>query len=329
MRILFFKLLFFSGVVSVAQVHYMPFELERSDAATYSQHIENVSTTFSTELEALEYYFLAYKIQRAQNPAEYFPSADGKRIMAADFLKKNYPEDSGMALVNFLETNGSIESCGALIDRKSGYNILLTYRFLAAFILKNKHLMSEYLIEMERQEMLSEVLKAFGHNALLSIGKTETLATQGIQDLLAIEFALNEQNSEKEVLNLFAENCAAYTGTTLPGALEETNKLIWLSPVIARERMFENQSFLFQSGIGFIYARGPFPDNSFLQNTLVETGHSFFGLDASPSSNADKGFISAYRYFAKAYTNFAELRSDAKILKKSKEINRYIKTQIK
>ena len=327
MRILFFTLLFFAGEVSVAQLHYMPFELERSDAVTYAENLENQNTAFSTELEALEYYFLAYKIQRAQNPAEYFPAADGKRIMAADFLKKNYPEDSGMALVNFLETNGNIESCGALIDRKSGYNLLLPYRFLAAFILNKKDLMSEYLIEMERQEMLSEVLKAFGRNALLSSGKTETLATQGMQDLLAIEFAL--KNSEKQVLNLFAENCEAYTGPTLFGALRESNKLIWLSPVISREWLFESQPFLSQSGIGFVYARGPFADNSILQNTLIKTGNSFYGLDASPTSNADKGLISAYRYFAKAYTDFAELGSDKKILKKSKEINRYVKTQIK
>ena len=329
MRLLFFTLFVFAGQFCVAQVHYMPFELERKDATTYSQYLENLNTEFNTELEALEYYFLAYEIQRAQNPAEYFPPTDGERILAGNYLKKNHPEGSGMALVNFLETNGNIESCGALIDRQSGYSLLLPYRFMAAFILNKKDVKSKYLIEMEREGMLSEVTKGFGENALISTGTTRIVATQGMQDLIAIEYALQSQNKEMQLLNLFAENCTAFTGPTVHEEIKDSSKLIWLSPVISREMLFENKPFLSQAGIGFLYARGPFADNSFLQNILIETGNSFHGLDASPRSNADEGLISAYRYFAEAYSDYSNLGLDKKASRRSKEINRYIQNQIK
>ena len=322
MRILLILLLL-NWNVAFTQKAYMPFELERYSPDIYASALKNYDTNFETELNALEYYFLAYKAQRAVNPENYFPKVDKKRANAATFLRSNFPEGSAVTFIGFLENSGSLESCIALINVTSDYKILLPYQFMGAYLTDNKSLESEYLNKMDQAGMFSDVLKSFGENAMLAIENNTIVISQGMQDLIALKYGANSIGSSVQIANLFAERCEGFKGFRTDEILDRNKNLIWISPSISGSFTQEHKQSLYLWGIGFSLS----DNDKFLADAIKKIGRNFAGLTDIPQTPADRGLIQSYSYFAEAYQVYAIEKGDDFDRSKSGKISLYIKNQ--
>ncbi len=303
----------------------MPYELERYSPDIYVNALKNEDINFKSELDALEFYFLAYKAQRAVDPENYFPKADKKRDEAAAFLISNFPEGYAMAFLEFLQSSGNSESCNALISAASDYKILLPYQFMAAYVLGERTLENQFLDEMDNAGMLSDVLKSFGENAMRAIQNNTLVISQGMQDLIALKYAAKQSNRTIEVTNIFAEKLAAFNRIKTDNISAKTKNFIWISPSISSEFTTQYKQSLYLWGIGFALS----DSDKNLAVAIQSTGRSFVGLSHKADSPADRGLIQSYSYFAKAYQAYALESGEDMDISKSGKISLYITNQIK
>ncbi len=299
MRILFLLLLL--PVQSVfSQNDYMPFELERFPPAHYQSIISEKDTIFTSEIEALTYYFLAYKLQRSKNPASYFPVPDLKRNLASSYLKAAYPSGSGVAFVHFLESSGGKSACDEILHSNSDYKLLLPYRFIAAELTQNKKEARIALARLDSENMLSPVLRNFGKNAVASLEDKKTVMTQGIQDLIAISSAL-DGNSNFNMHNLFLEQCSAFDGRSLQTIVQADAENLWIASTINFTQLDTSMQLHLQ-GIGFVLT----DETENLATTMSIVGLHFSGSDDAAQSPADRGLIRSYRYFSNAFSHYSD-----------------------
>lgn len=301
----------------------MPFELERYSPDIYASALKNRNGNFKTELDALEYYFLAYKAQRAVDPENYFPKADKKRAHAATFLRSSFPEGSAMTFIDFLENSGSQETCIALINSTSDYEILLPYQFMGAYLTDNKFLESKFLNKMDQAGMLSDVLKSFGMNAMLAIHTNTKVISQGMQDLIALKYAAHSNGSSIQIANFFAEKCEGFKGIRSEKLITKYKSGIWISPSISMNFIKSDTQSLYLWGIGFALSE---IDKS-LSETIMKTGRNFDGINDIANTPADRGLIQSYSYFAKAYQAYVLEKGEDFDRTKSGKISLYIKNQ--
>lgn len=306
------------------QIASIPFELERYSTDVYTRTLENRDTNFTTEIDALEYYFLAYKTQRAGDPENYFPRADKNRKIAETYLRSNFPVGPAVALIDFLESRGSEESCNALISVSSDYKILLSYQFIASYLLGDQVQEKQFLNKMDQANILSDVLKSFGENSMQSIQNNTTLISQGIQDLIAFKYAAYLVNSSVNIVNIFAENCESFKGVKINEIVAGNIDNILISPTISISFMSLNQHSLHLYGIGFALS---YSDKS-LAEMMWKTGRNFAGLTNLAKTPADRGLIQSYSYFAEAYQAYALEKGEDLDRSQSGKISQYIKNQI-
>lgn len=303
----------------------MPFELERYSPDVYVNTLEKKDGIFKTESDALEYYFLAYKAQRAMQPENYFPKADKYRDLAASYLRIHFPEGSALSLIDFLENRGRQESCIGLITANTDYQILLPYQFMAAYLTDNQSLESQFINKMDQAGMLSDVLKSFGENAMRAIQNNTLVISQGMQDLIALKYAAKQSNRTIEVTNIFAEKLAAFNRIKTDNISAKTKNFIWISPSISSEFTTQYKQSLYLWGIGFALS----DSDKNLAVAIQSTGRSFVGLSHKADSPADRGLIQSYSYFAKAYQAYALESGEDMDISKSGKISLYITNQIK
>lgn len=308
----------------IGQNSAMPFELERYGYSEYNSDLESLSSEFSTETEAMNYYFTAYKAQRAQNPKAYFIAPNAQRNVASDYLRTNYPEGPGMALVNFLEKNGDLASCAIILAQPASNTQLLPYQYLAALLLKREHQANENLNKMMAQGMISEVAVAFGENAVNSFNDGDLVITQGLQDLIAIEYALLNSDKKIEMKNHFLEQISSYDKSDITTTLRQADVSAWVSPSVSTEFYTTYISRLWSAGIGMRYVHGPNPNPETATNILRYVGANFEGLKSIPSTPADSGLISSYTGFATKFENLATLEVSPSLKKKAKKITKYV-----
>ncbi len=328
MRIKLCFLLLLTWNFVFAQVAYMPYEFERYEKPTYTADLDARSQNFSTESEALAFYFLAYKEQRAAQPENYFPEPNSKRLFATAYLRENYAGGKALLLINFLENNGSRETCEALINDKSNDKILLPYKFLASAILENQTKQREYLKIMESKGMISNALSSFGRNSLNSIGNSPIAITQGLQDLIAIESALSHSTLKVKTLNFFVEKCKGYTGVKSSNTLAARTNQIWISPALSISLISQYQDNLLLSGIGFIIPPENIGSPDKLAGIMKNVGRNFAGIGVLAETPADRGMISSYLYFAEAYKKYASAYGESKDEIQSEKIYQYIEKAI-
>lgn len=318
MRILFLLLLL--PVQSLfAQTNYMPFELERMPSAYYQSIIGEQDTAFKSEIEALTYYFLAFKLQRSESPASYFPAPNRKRNYASAYLKTNYSKGAGMALVHFLENWGDKSSCDEILLSNSDYELMLPYKFVAAELTQNEKEARQVLEKMNAEGMISQVLKDFGRNAVTSLGDKKTVLTQGIQDLIAISIAL-DGNSKSDIQNLFLEQCHAFAGRRVNSIVQADAENIWVAPTVNFSQL-ETSGKLHLQGIGFVFTA----DADNLAKTISIVGLNFSGLDDAAQSPADRGLIRSYRYFSATFSDYSAQFGSKKEKQASESIHQIVK----
>lgn len=301
MRIPILLFLLFPFQCLLAQATPLPYELERMPESFYEENLHSLPSQFTSEIDALNYYFTAYKRQRAKHPGIYFPEPDSARKKASTYLSNQFPEGAAMTLVHFLESSGDWPSCEILIKASVEYKLLLPYQYIAARLMQDESKGRYYLSEVKKAQMLSPVLINFGKNAVASSGDFPVLITQGIQDLIAIDNAL-PAGTNKKVINRFLETCKAYSGTTTENELKTQPEKCWISPSTAFNRSGESKATRRLMGIGFVKTYDP----EATAETMEAVGRSFSGLGDTPDTPADRGLISAYRYFANSYLEYSE-----------------------
>lgn len=302
-----------------AQIDYMPFELERLPPSQYQSIISNQDTSFISESDALTYYFIAYKIQRSENPASYFPEPDQKRKRAATYLNANYPHGAGLALVHFLESSGNQTSCNEILNSNSDFRLLLAYRFIAAELTQNKEEARNALEAMNSENMLSPVLKAFGENAVASFGDKKIVVTQGIQDLIAVSYALSP-DSKIEIRNVFLEQCSTFAGRPVKSIVQNHAQKLWIAPTVDVNHLESSENIHLQ-GVGFVFTS----DTENLANNLSTVGLNFQGADDAAQSPADRGLIRSYRYFSNTFSEYSDQFGSKKEKKAAEAINLFVK----
>lgn len=319
-----FLLLLFPAQSIFGQTDYMPFELERFPPAHYQSIIHDRDTVFTSEIEALTYYFLAYKIQRSENPAAYFPMPDQKRKMASAYLNSEYPTGAGIALVHFLESSGDQASCTEILKATSDYKLLLPYRFIAEVLTQNKGEARKTLIKMDTEGMLSLILKAYGKNAVASFEDKKIVITQGIQDLIAITYALRP-DSKIEIQNLFLEKCSAFDGRSVKSIIKNDAQKLWIAPTVDINNIGSSEN-LYDQGI---YLQGIGSTFSFktekVKNRDSSLGLNFAGIRETPTTPADKGLIHSYQYFSSFFTWSADKFGSIEEKKAAEAISLFVK----
>lgn len=308
-----------------AQKAHMPFELERYSADVYDNMLSTFNTNFENEQQALEFYFLAYKAQRAASPAQYFPLPNEHRKNAASFIKSTYPTGFAIALIGFLENEGSPQFCNTLIHSSSDLEILLPYKFMAAYLLSDKSLENEYLRKMDQAGMLSDVLKNFGANAVQSIPEKTIIISQGMQDLISIKYGVFKSGLDMDIMNVFSAKCEGFDRVEIDKVLSENKNHIWISPSISTGFAIEHKQSLYLWGIGFALSDA----DKNLVETMQNVGRNFAGLNDNALTPADKGLIRSYSYFAKAYQAFTLESGNNEDQSQNVIINRFIKKQTK
>ncbi len=315
-------LLLFPGWL-LGQYSGLPFELERNETAYYDEVLDDLSNDFQSESDALSYYLTAYKKQRANNPAAYFIGSNESRNLAAEFIKANYSAGGSMALIGFLESEGSLASCAQLISIESEFVELLPYQYLAATILKQDNKALVYLSDMSKHHMISEVMVAFGNNARISMKQSDIVVTQGLQDLIGIRFALYEAGEEIEIRNFLVESTRAFEGQRINELLESTNKSIWISPTVSTSFYERYINQLWMAGIGLKFQNGPSLNPAEPKELIRGVGTNFYGLKSKPKTPADFGLISAYKPFAKQFFELSQREQSENLSSKAKKIMKY------
>lgn len=268
-----------------AQDPAMPFELERYPERLYAAWMNEHAPPFAGENEALACYLSAYKMQRAQNPSDYFPAPGANRKEAMAFLKSHFPDGEALSLIRFLESAGSTTSAQLLLAYDAPkIKAALPYRFVAAMLLDDYRSAREVLDKMDQAQMLSPVLKAFGQNAVNSAANERHILTQGLQDLIAVAYATNLQ-PEYRIDNRFLDRCAASAkkAEIKSNAMQSTP--LWVSPTIDPAGIGACEL----QGIGLLCGDEP--------KSLGPQGKwEFAGIDVKPQTPADRGLILSYRY---------------------------------
>lgn len=304
----------------------MPFELERYPAEIYARSV--LSGPFNNEDQALETYLSEYKRQRATDPANYFPPSTLPRKNAAGYILIHFPKGESAALIQFLETEGSQKACSALLQTVSTLSHTLPYRFLAAYLLKNKEMERLTLLEMKQRGMLSEFLVAFGENMINSARDADAIITNGFQDLIAFRAAqlTGNSNTEIPVYNLFVEKCKAFSGTTTANILGDNNARVWVSPVMSIGFLSQYENNLWTSGIGFTYNSNPHPDPELPIAGLLAVATQFEMpvVDPARFNPSLKGLAQAYTPFLKSIESYVLASGSAKDRKKVREITEYL-----
>ncbi len=326
MRALFIFLFIPFGLL--AQNQGLPFELERFSTDHYLEVSEADKAAFSSESQAIQSYMNAYKTQRSLQPADYFPAPNGLRKEASAYLQSNHSDGSAAALTLFLENNGELENAAALVSRPSGNELVLPYRFLAAFLLNRSDIQKEALLEMKRQGMIHPMLIAFGENSLYSAQGSDVCITNGMQDLIAVRAAqlINGTYSEIPVYNLFAEQCTAYNGKLVQEILDDAQVKIWVSPAMNPGFLSAHQDQLWTSGIGFAYAYGPAPDQNIPIENLLQIARDFqmVVVHVKALNPSLLGIGRSYAYFDKMLTAYTPLYGSRADRKRAEEISLYL-----
>jgi len=309
----------------------MPFELERYSADIYGQSVH--SGPFDNEIEALESYLSEYKRQRATNPSNYFPPATLPRKTAANYIRENFPKGGSVVLMSFLEREGSVEACDALVRIDQSIPHLLPYRFLAAFLLKNDVVERQALLEMKQQGMLSEFLVAFGQNMIHSARDFDAIFTNGLQDLIAVRAAQLIQGigAEIPVYNIFAEKCKGFGGATADNALAEARLRMWVSPVMSLDFLTKHENNLWTAGIGYAYGSNPLTDPQLPVAELIHVASRFEmpAVDPVSMNPSLKGLAKAYKPFLQSVDSYVIVSGSDKDRKKVREIAAYLEPYLR
>ncbi len=265
----------------------IPFELERlKEYPTLDAEVTENLDDLTTDDLILAFHS-EYKRIRAKKPSEYFPELSDLQKEIKTLIELKYPSHAGNALVQFLETGCSKENLESLISHPAEIKVLLPYQFLAAFALEETKKEKTYLDAMQREGLLSDVLKDWGVSALKSAEGFESIMTNGIQDLLAVRYAqlVNNMSPDVMVSNKFVQKCGLSEEASAFGSM-------WFAPTLEKNVIAPFSARLKVVGTGFAFQ---LPENG---DRMKQVAGS---IQRSVSQTAaDKGLVSSYGYLQKA-----------------------------
>jgi hypothetical protein len=325
MRIIAF-ICFFTGVL-YGQTADLPFELERFDATYYQALVDNAPADANTEQALGLRYFNLYKLQRATQPSEYFPKPNKAQKEISAMLQANYPDGMAAAFVNFIESEGSFESCAQLVSRPDNFAAARAYRFLAAFVLSFEDIEKQTLLSMQSSGQLHPILLGYGKNMLHSSEDFDFILTNGLQDLVAVRSAqlIHGLHKENPVLNLLAQKCPGYTRPLFESVLEKQTQRIFVAPALSEKFLSTHQQNLWLSGIGYEYASGPNPNPEIPVSSLLQAARDF---ELTPVSSDGinpslQGLAITYQVFAERLGTALDIAGTKDDKRRAKEIRTY------
>jgi hypothetical protein len=311
-------LLFLLMISTASFAQNLPYELERYEARHYKAHVDQADREFSTPKQAISYYLLVYKYQRALEPSNYFPAPDPERERAREYLESAPGNLKELAPVSFLESSGDRTSVEKLNKADLGTPEFLPYQFIAAVLTNQENRKRDILTRMYDEGMITPILETFGSNTILSTSNQDQILTNGLQDLIAVEYALLIGKAEKRVFNVLVSQCKAYSGISLDDFLR-SNSSVLVSPAIYPRFLVAYQQELSQKGIGFIY--GKEVPNTSLLHKLNSTAEYFSGIGLKPTNPADEGILKSYSGFYEVLQKAEEMG----LIKPNKELIKYLK----
>jgi hypothetical protein len=288
--------------------------------------VDNAPSNVSTEFALGLRYFNLYKLQRALKPSDYFPKPNKAQKEISALLQAKYPDGMAMAFVNFIESEGSFESCAQLVDRPDNFAPARAYRFLAAFVLSLEDVEKQSLLSMQSNGQLHPFLVGFGSNLLHSSSGFDYILTNGLQDLIAVRAAqlIHGQQKQKTVLNLFAEKCPGYNRPVFERVVEKEANRIFVAPTLSEKFLDAHQQNLWLSGLGYEYASGPNPNPEMPINSMLKAARSFEMTPVSGQVNPSiKGLAISYHVFAERLAVGVQVSGNSEDKRRVKQILEY------
>jgi len=268
----------------------LPWELERFKSSHYESPEMNLEIT-SDESEVFEEYFRVYKQKRTENPEVYFPVLTPYQRELKKYLTNTESLNDLLPLVNFLEV-GNLEALDSLAASPYENKITLPYRFLAA-LSSGKDMKAAYLInEMDKEEMISPVLKSWGMNAT-SMANQKFFLTNGIQDLVGLTWALHKKDRLQNAV-IFNRYINSITGRYV-NEDEFLNEFrnAWISPAYEEAFLDSQLDNLSLCGIGFKLKT----NNENAYTDFIAAATDFQGIGLPCQTPADEGLVRSYSYF--------------------------------
>lgn len=307
----------------------VPFEFERYPPAYYQNAISQLDADFSSELEALTFYMTAYKLQRANGPGDYFVSPNVERSLAREYIHAFHSGGFSLALIEFLESQGSRDAASALAESQAISSAGAFYTYLGAKFIKQEEKIREALIDLEKAKLISPVTKAFGLNSVLSADGNSIIATQGFQDMLAVDYGLMKLKKENiRVLNHFLESLPLNLAPKISLELSLDPSRIWISPTMEPSFFSKYTNGLWIEGIGMHWNQSDALDVIVAELKLESVGQHFEGIGAAPLTPADRGLIRSYVTFADAYLQLAQANDDKRQKAKATKLKEYIESYL-
>jgi hypothetical protein len=321
----FFLFCILLSIQGYGQNALFPFEFERYPASYYQNVISELDADFSSESDALIFYMTAYKLQRANNPGDYFISPNVERNLAREYILAFHSGGFSLALIEFLESQGSTDAASKLAESKSIYPAGIFYNYLGAKCVKQDEKVREALEDLEKSKLISPVTKAFGLNSVLSAEGNTIIATQGFQDMMAVDYALMKLKIKNvRVLNHFLESMPSNLTPKISLELSLDPSRIWISPTMTQSFFTEYSEGLWLAGIGMQWNQSGALNVIVAEWKLENVGQGFEGIREAPLTPADKGLIRSYKMFADAYFQLAEIKGDEKQKAKATTLKEYI-----
>jgi hypothetical protein len=267
-------------------------------------------------------------MKRAVSPSHYFPKPNLDQKQIGSELRSQFPESVATALIDFIETEGSLESCAALIERSPDFAPALPYRFLAAYIIGMGDVEREALQAMQDGGIISPFLIGFGHNLLISADNADYIITNGFQDLIAVRAAqiLDGRGSGTVVYNQFATTCRAWAGLNIDNLLTEESRKIFIAPTMSESFLEKHAANLWISGLGYVYATGPDADTKKLKKAAIQTARQFYTppLPRSEINPSTSGIILIYKVFINEFEQIIEADGSKSDRNKADEIKAWL-----
>jgi hypothetical protein len=282
MRTVFTLCALVCGTALMAQ---MPWELERHPPEAYKLRPSPIDPA-----DALDAWWTAWKVQRAKEPARYFPQPDAHRAAAKSALPATTPA-ADLAAIACAESQCTAATARALLATEPGSDYTLPWRFIAAYILGRTDAETEALRLMDERGMLSEVLRTWGRQAMRSAQGSTHAVTHGLQDLMAVRAAqlLDGVGKEIAVYNHFAAQCKGYKGLSPNGYYVQG---AWVSPVMTKQHLESMSDQLYISGLGYRYGM---PGTQPAGYAMLKAVEGWTWPEAIPSQlPADRGLLQSY-----------------------------------
>lgn len=295
----------------------MPWELERFDQSQYQHADENILAS-SDEATLFGRYYEEYKWSRAGNPNNYFPTLTPVQQLSKNYLSEKDLKSELYLLMDFLES-GSKKSLINLAQSNYQNSVTLPYRFLGAMMENDTKEAGKNLELMKQNGMISPVVEAWGENAV-SNSDQNIFMTNGLQDLLAVSWALHRSNrlNQSSIFNGFINKISNEPEDE--HAFLRIYPQAWISPTFNPEFLEKHLVQLRLSGIGFKLINGSGSAELELENCV----NQFAGLQLECNSPADVGLVNSYEYLAQQIDLLVRKENRGDLKSFQKQLAKYI-----